>query len=517
MGISFGRYELLKRVAAGGMGEVFLARQAGFQGFEKLLVVKVLLPHLMADEGSRTMFLDEARLAARLLHPNVVQIYDLGQVGDMFYIAMEYVHGESLVEVWKIGRNPKKRMPLPLVARVIADAAAGLDYAHKAIDTDSSPLHLVHRDVSPHNILVSFEGSTKVIDFGIAKAAGRATHTKTGLIRGKSSYMSPEQLHEKTLDGRSDIFALGIVFYELATGTRLFQRDTEIAGIKAILECNIPPAPSLNNEIDPMLDSIMMQALAKEPEERFKDAAAMRLALEDWLVQKQRPGSGAHLAKYMREVFSDRLDAEKATGKPFLPHEGTPSSIFRADLLPRTESIAMSSDPGMKASAATVVSKTEPTPVLPRATAPQKKRPVVFVAAAVPVVVGLGIAGWLFASKPAAEPAQSPAVVEVPAASPRKSDPPSQAASETVTLTVTSKPQGATVLVDGVVAGKTPLPIQRTRGDTTLECEIKLDGFKAVTKRLVPDHDQSVAVTLEPRKKKQQQADSSPLDIKLDR
>src|SRR5687767_9808480 len=118
MGISFGRYELLKRVAAGGMGEVFLARQAGFEGFEKLLIVKVLLPHLVADEPSRIMFLDEARLAARLLHPNVVQIFDLGQVGDMFYIAMEYVHGENLVEIWKAGRNPNKRMPLPLVARV---------------------------------------------------------------------------------------------------------------------------------------------------------------------------------------------------------------------------------------------------------------------------------------------------------------------------------------------------------------------------------------------------------------
>ena len=194
MGTPFGRYELLKRIAAGGMGEVYLARQAGLEGFEKLLVVKVLLPNLAEDREFTEMFLDEARIAARLDHPNIGQIYDMGEVDGSYYIAMEYIRGDDVVRLWKQARHQNKSIPPALAVRIAADAAAGLDYAHKAVGIDNEPLHLIHRDVSPQNILVTFDGGVKLIDFGVAKAAGRVSHTSAGTIKGKFAYMSPEQI-----------------------------------------------------------------------------------------------------------------------------------------------------------------------------------------------------------------------------------------------------------------------------------------------------------------------------------
>jgi eukaryotic-like serine/threonine-protein kinase len=190
---NYGSYQLIKRLAAGGMAQIYLARQKGPEGFEKLLVVKRILPHLAENEEFVRMFLDEARIAARLNHPNIVQIYNLGAQGDSYFIAMEYIHGEDVRRVWKRADRLGMPMPSPLVCRVIIDACSGLDYAHKRVDQTGRPLGIVHRDVSPQNILATFEGGVKVVDFGIAKAADQATVTRSGVLKGKYSYMSPEQ------------------------------------------------------------------------------------------------------------------------------------------------------------------------------------------------------------------------------------------------------------------------------------------------------------------------------------
>ena len=221
---TYGRYQLLKKLATGGMAQIYLARQLGPEGFEKLLVVKRILPHLAENEEFITMFLDEARIAARLNHPNVVQIFDLGAQDDSFFIAMEFIHGEDVRRVWKHADKVGKPIPLPLICRIIIEACAGLDYAHKKLDASGRPLNIVHRDISPQNILVAFEGGVKIVDFGIAKAADQATVTKSGVLKGKYSYMSPEQAAGQPIDCRTDIFALGVVLYELLTGTRLFKR-----------------------------------------------------------------------------------------------------------------------------------------------------------------------------------------------------------------------------------------------------------------------------------------------------
>ncbi|MFW6369055.1 MAG: serine/threonine-protein kinase [Myxococcota bacterium] len=275
MGIPFGRYELLRRIAAGGMGEVYLATQAGLEGFEKLLVVKVLLPHLVENEEFITMFLDEARIAARLNHANVAQIFDLGEVEGAYYIAMEYIHGEDVKRIWRKADEESKPVPLPLAVRIAADAAAGLDYAHKATDGNNQPLGIVHRDVSPQNILVTFDGGVKIIDFGIARAANRNVHTATGTLKGKYPYMSPEQATSKNLDHRSDIFALGVVLYEMATNLRLFARDSEIQIIQAVAECDIPRPSESNPAIDEQLEAVILKALSKNPERRQRHITGM--------------------------------------------------------------------------------------------------------------------------------------------------------------------------------------------------------------------------------------------------
>ncbi len=464
MGIPFGRYELLKRIAAGGMGEVFLARQVGMQGFEKLLVVKVLLPHLVEDREFVGMFFDEARIAARLNHPNVAQIFDLGEHEGNNYIAMEYIHGDDVVRLWKAARIAGTPVPLALAARIAADAAAGLDYAHKATDANNRPLGLVHRDVSPQNILVTFDGGVKLIDFGVAKAAGRATHTATGTLKGKYSYMSPEQAAGKAIDHRSDVFALGVVLYEMATSLRLFKRDTEISTLKAVEACEIARPAETNPAIDPELEGVILKALARDVDERYQDAAQFRLALEEWMVHTRQAGSSAHLAAFMQTLYAERLAAERAEGKPFSDFEGTPSAIFRRG------------PASMVAEAGRTVSGRSPG-ASPAAPAPGKSRLPLFAGlGAALLVAGAGVAYALW-PKP---PPPSPPVVEVPA-----------------TLSVTTRPSGARVLLDGVQAGLSPLQSIALGNGKKATVEILLDGYQPVKQEVLGRPGQALDLTLE--------------------
>jgi eukaryotic-like serine/threonine-protein kinase len=307
---TFGRYELLKKLAAGGMGQVYLARQKGPVGFQKLLVVKRLLPHLSEDDEFIQMFLDEARIAALLNHPNIAQIYDLGEVDGIYYIAMEYVHGEAIAEVNKRAIQRKGSMPLALKCRVISDAAAGLDAAHHARSPSGRKLALIHRDVSPQNVLVGFNGSVKLIDFGVAKATGKLSQTTAGQIKGKHAYMSPEQAKGEPLDHRSDVFGLGTLFYELLTGTRLFKRESELATLKAVVSAKIPPPSEAAPAIPKALDAVVLKALARNRDERYATAGDMQLAIEDFLFKQQQPSTTAHLAAFMREIYAAELEEE---------------------------------------------------------------------------------------------------------------------------------------------------------------------------------------------------------------
>ncbi|WXH31127.1 Serine/threonine-protein kinase PknD [Myxococcus stipitatus] len=317
---TFGRYELLRKIAIGGMGAVYLARQKGPVGFQKQLVVKRLLPHLSEDDEFIEMFLDEGRIAAHLNHPNIAQIYDLGDVDGQYFIAMEYVHGEAVGPLGLRAQQRKLTIPLALKCRIIADAAAGLDAAHNARSPSGRKLALIHRDVSPQNVLVGYNGGVKLIDFGVAKASGKFSQTVVGTIKGKHAYMSPEQARGEPLDHRSDIFGLGTVFYELLTHQRLFKRDTEIATLKAVVGAKLIPPSELSPDIPKELDAIVLKALARKRDERFSSAGEVQLALDEFLVQHKLHATPAHLAAFMQDMYSVELEEERLAAEPTVIH-----------------------------------------------------------------------------------------------------------------------------------------------------------------------------------------------------
>lgn len=280
---TFGKYTLEKALAKGGMAEIFLARQDGPAGFSKELVLKRILPHYAEDQAFITMFLDEARLVARLSHPNIVQIFELGEHEGSYFLAMEYVQGPSLNELIRRMKSLGVRIPLHYAAWIVAKVAAGLAYAHDVRGADGASLGLVHRDISPDNVLVTEQGAVKMIDFGVAKARDNETKTVAGTVKGKFRYMSPEQVQGKPLDGRSDIFSLGIVLYELATQTRPFGDGSDLVTVTAIVK--EPPAPPSRafEGFPQSLEAIILKALEKAPDDRYGSAAEMQADLEAFI------------------------------------------------------------------------------------------------------------------------------------------------------------------------------------------------------------------------------------------
>jgi serine/threonine-protein kinase len=313
-GVPFGSYRLLRRLARGGMAEVFLARQVGVEGFERRVALKRILPHLSESEEFRVMFLDEARLAANLSHPNVVHIYDFGKVDEYYFIAMEYVDG---LDLGRLIRSAKAR-PLPFehIARAFADVCSGLNYAHNVTDAQGRKLNLVHRDMTPQNVLVTYDGVVKVVDFGIAKAAFAAGRTRPGVVKGKFAYMSPEQVEGRTLDGRSDIFSVGICLYETVTGVPLFRRDDVKESMREIRDGKPILPEKFRPDVPDALVSIMRKALATSRDSRYGSAAMMQLDLERYLKTAEKLGSSHHLGEYLKREFPKPPEEEAGGTKP---------------------------------------------------------------------------------------------------------------------------------------------------------------------------------------------------------
>lgn len=304
MAVEFGRYKLLRKLGSGGMGQVFLARAARPEGGEELVVIKRLLPHLAEDAAFLQTFFDEAHIAAGLAHPNVVRIFDVGKVAGSPYLAMEYVAGEDLRRLERFSRAKEMPVPLGACCRIIADAAAGLEAAHRARDRNGQPLDLIHRDVSPQNILVGFDGAVKLIDFGAAEAAGAP--------RGKHAYMSPEQTRGEPLGPSSDLFSLGVVFWELLTGKRLFKGSTDQETVQRVTACQVPPPSTVNSSVPARFDAVVLRALQRDPASRYPHADAFRLAIEDLATQLSLPARREDLAAYLSQLYAERLAGEAA-------------------------------------------------------------------------------------------------------------------------------------------------------------------------------------------------------------
>ena len=303
-GIHFGQYLLLERIATGGMAEVWKARMRGVEGFQKTVAIKKILPHLSDNDEFIEMFVDEAKLAAQLNHSNIIHIYDLGKIASSFYIAMEYIDGHDLKTILRQGEARSQPMSLDLALFITSKVASALDYAHRKRDFDEKEMGLVHRDVSPQNILISHEGDIKLCDFGIAKAASKASHTQAGALKGKLQYMSPEQAWGRKIDRRSDIFALATVMFELLTARKLFSGENEISVLEQVREARVVPPSSINEEITPAIDAVVLKALHKDPDARYQTAGELAKDLDSILYSLRPTPTSADLAIYMHRIYS---------------------------------------------------------------------------------------------------------------------------------------------------------------------------------------------------------------------
>ena len=320
-----GKYQLVRKLATGGMAEVFLVKAAGPMGFEKTLVLKRILPHLAEEMAFVEMFLPEAKLAAQLTHPNIVQIFDFGESEGTYFLAMEYIDGPSLRTLIKRASAQGMELPLALCARLVANACEGLAFAHDFADPETGEAQgLIHRDISPDNILLSKQGAVKVVDFGIAKAAGQAHKTASGVIKGKLSYMPPEQVRAESLDRRVDVYALGVVLYELLTGHKPFEAESDVGLMRAILFQSPMPAVQFRPELPDAMRRILGRALAKDREQRYPDCHAFQSDLEEFILSVGKPVTTQQVAQLIAQVAAS---TGLSTSQPGVPRAEATHSV----------------------------------------------------------------------------------------------------------------------------------------------------------------------------------------------
>jgi serine/threonine protein kinase len=332
------RYRVIKRLEAGGMAEVYLGEASSVEGFKKRVAIKRVLPHLAQNDNFIQMFLDEARLSARLSHANIVSVFDISARDDTYFLIMEFVDGANLKKILDSFQRRGSNFPLPEAIYVCAEACRGLSYAHELHDENGRPLGIVHRDISPPNIMLTKRGEVKVADFGLAKAGTQLSQTDPGVVKGKFSYLSPEAALGREVDARADIFSLGIVLWEMLAGRRLFLGETDYATVKLIQQANIPRLGPLNNNIDEAFEEILLKALTREPEDRYQTAQQFGDALTDYLFARQLRVTNYDIANLVNSAMAeeaspikheasliDRLIQEELDGSVALRNEHLPA------------------------------------------------------------------------------------------------------------------------------------------------------------------------------------------------
>jgi TonB family protein len=396
-GVKFGQYVLLEKIATGGMAEVWKARMRGVEGFQKIVAIKKILPHLSDNQDFIEMFVDEAKLAAQLNHNNIIHIYDLGKIQSSYYIAMEYIDGYDLKNILRRAQERDQPLSVEIALFIASKIAAALDYAHRKHDFEGKEMGLVHRDVSPQNVLISEEGDIKLCDFGIAKAASKASHTQAGALKGKLQYMSPEQAWGRNIDRRSDIFALATVLFEMLTARKLFSGDNELSILEQVREARVTVPSQFNDEVTPEIDAIVMKALQKDPANRYQTAGEMQRDLDAILYSFKPTPASADVAIYMHRL---------ATSAPVQQHPveyHAPEPVLAANELKPLKP-------------APVVAIPTPMPAFaPVAAAPAKKATIVPIAIAAIVVIA-ALAGFLMMRKPSstATPGKTAVVTKAP-------------------------------------------------------------------------------------------------------
>ncbi|HEV7484455.1 MAG TPA: TonB family protein [Thermoanaerobaculia bacterium] len=395
-GTKFGQYVLLEKIATGGMAEVWKARMRGVEGFQKIVAIKKILPHLSDNQDFIEMFVDEAKLAAQLNHNNIIHIYDLGKIQSSYYIAMEYIDGYDLKNILKKAQERDQPLSVEIALFVASKIAAALDYAHRKRDFEDKEMGLVHRDVSPQNVLISEEGDIKLCDFGIAKAASKASHTQAGALKGKLQYMSPEQAWGRNIDKRSDIFALATVLFEMLTARKLFAGDNELSILEQVREARVTAPSQFNDEVTPQIDAIVLKALQKDPANRYQTAGEMQRDLDAVLYNFKPTPTSADLAIYMH-----RLATSVATPPHAMEMHAPEPPQAANELKPRVVATPAIPTPMPAAMPAAVVAT------------PATKPPVVPIAIVAVLLIGAAIAYFVMRKpKPATPVLAKPAVVQ---------------------------------------------------------------------------------------------------------
>ncbi len=494
-----GKHRIVAKLATGGMASVYLARLVGPANFENLVVLKRMLPHLAEDPKFREMFADEARTVARIRHPNVVRTFELVDERDELYLVMEYLEGETLQKLCRTLAVQKETLSIPLACHVVAEAAAGLHAAHELQGEEGENLGVVHRDVSPHNLFVGFDGSVKVIDFGIAKSLDQANQTSTGEVKGKFAYMSPEQVAGQATSRRTDVFALGVVLWEMLAFRRLFARENQLVTMRAVADEETPPPSHYVSTVPKALDEICSKCLAKRPEDRYASMLELRRDLLAYLRTTGAHDAQGEIASMMQTLFERSIAQRK--------------ELVRASRREDTRTGRMPSlekGPAEEASGIPVsIDPVAPVPARQSALAPEAPtgRRVWIVGGTIAIAIALALVVGTALLSSGRSPGTTPAPSELaaapehppapqPSATPPEEPEPPPPTLASIALTIESDPPGALVAIDGIARGNAPLTVPIPTGAEPLSLELTLAGRRTTTTRFVPDHDQTLRIDL---------------------
>lgn len=495
---TFGKYKPIAVLGRGGMATVFLAAATGPAGFTKLVVVKELKPELAEDPEFMAMFLDEARLAARLSHPNIVQTYEVAGDGGRQAIVMEYLDGQPLSRIRsRIADFGDQGEAVML--RIIADSLNGLHHAHELHDFDGSPLSVVHRDISPHNVFITYAGQAKVVDFGIAKAADTVSQTRVGVIKGKLSYMSPEQAMSQPVDRRADVFAAGIMIWESVVGRRLWKGLEEVAVMHRLVTGEIPRIRDVKPDASPLIDQICAKALAVKASDRYATADELRQHLELYLAQSPIKVDSRQVGELVSKVFEedrkkirgvidDQLRAMRSTPS------GSPTASISSAKLPQIGPSHTGSASQSQASAFSVIG-TMVTPPTGSSSHPQRRTGIWVGLAGLAIAIGaLSITGIFFAKRtqnvePGAQPTQTQTTAQT-----ATTNAPTASTPAMMQVTVSVQPPKAKVTIDGKSVDG---PIRAAADGSKHELKVELAGYVTQTQTLVYDRDLAIPIALE--------------------